>query len=681
MLTVNQTDFAGLRDGTGRPFTAFVDALIRVHGYVYGVGQAEILTTLRTNVQDGGVDTQVNQAMLGDPIGFLLLPACWQYKARLNDTITESELRRDIRKEHSARLIEKGYAYRLAICDDMPAETQTDWRKLLTEEARKIDPNAPEALVITASQLAWWANCYPALLPAHFGHKTGPVMFFEAWSRSITKVTPKFVPVEGWRAAAGLIEDHMDLRKPAVSATLPLKGMAGVGKTRLVHEVALKNAGAAGLVLYAKDGDDAEKKARSLANDKRTRCLLVADDCSIQARVSIGNVLKGHTDRVRVVCIDNSGERALSGQAELELDALPPSVVQRVLEENFPHISFERRRAYAQLSGGYIRFAADMCERNAQIREHLGPIIDAVQEYYLDRFRDDAQRQIIEALSLVQKVGFGEGVSDELDALCYLTGQTREHVLEVARRLKDAPGFVVRTTRYLYITPEIIVRVAFLNAWRRWFEPDSTVYLSRFPPILLESFQSRVAQSASPEVRAQVGTFFRNSVADMEPGDLTNTDIVQKLATLIDTDPDQYFPSLVILVRQAELQELRLVNGGPANRPGSRRILVWTAERLAAFERYFPGAEEVLRKLALAETEDGIRNNAKGVWSSLFRIVLSGTEFPFRKRVELLGSLLSSTTQEVSELALLALEKTLDLESPSPMGPSVVAGAIEIGRA
>ena len=74
MWTVNQTDFAKLRDGTGRPFTEFVDALIRAHGYVHGVTQADILTTLRTNVQDGGVDTQVNTSMVGDPMGFLLLP-------------------------------------------------------------------------------------------------------------------------------------------------------------------------------------------------------------------------------------------------------------------------------------------------------------------------------------------------------------------------------------------------------------------------------------------------------------------------------------------------------------------------------------------------------------------------------------------------------------------------------
>ncbi len=67
MWTVDEKDFLQLRYGGGEPFTAFVDALIRAHGFVYGVGEAQILTSLRTNIADGGVDTEVRLPMPGDP--------------------------------------------------------------------------------------------------------------------------------------------------------------------------------------------------------------------------------------------------------------------------------------------------------------------------------------------------------------------------------------------------------------------------------------------------------------------------------------------------------------------------------------------------------------------------------------------------------------------------------------
>jgi hypothetical protein len=237
MWFVDQKDFLLLRDGGGQPFTAFVDALIRAHGFVYGVGEAEILTSLRTNIADGGVDTEVQRAMPGDSSGFLLEPTCWQYKARQYADITDNDLLEEIEKRYAKQLIENGYAYRFAICDDMPAEKQTGWEQLLTNRAHQMNPQAPAARVVTASQLAAWANRYPALLPAHFGFDAGPVLYFEAWSRNITKVTPTFVPLEAWNGTAALIENHINLVRPTILATLPLQGMAGVGKTRLVHEV------------------------------------------------------------------------------------------------------------------------------------------------------------------------------------------------------------------------------------------------------------------------------------------------------------------------------------------------------------------------------------------------------------------------------------------------------------
>ena len=70
---------------------------------------------------------------------------------------------------------------------------------------------------------------------------------------------------------------------------------------------------------------------------------------------------------------------------------------------------------------------------------HVRPALPVVQDYYSNRFPEDEKREVIEALSLVQKIGYGEGVSEELDALCDLTRLDRRRFLQIADSLRDAP--------------------------------------------------------------------------------------------------------------------------------------------------------------------------------------------------------------------------------------------------
>jgi hypothetical protein len=165
MWTLDPIEIAGLRDGTGRPFTAFMDALLRSHSAVVGIAEAAVRTCLRTNLPDGGVDTEVAAAAEADETGFLLAKTCWQYKARRYADLTVTELVSELKKEYAAQLIQEGYAYRLAVCDDVPAPTRRQWETELTLGARQIDAEAPEVLIVTTSQLSAWANRYPPIDP------------------------------------------------------------------------------------------------------------------------------------------------------------------------------------------------------------------------------------------------------------------------------------------------------------------------------------------------------------------------------------------------------------------------------------------------------------------------------------------------------------------------------------
>ena len=159
---------------------------------------------------------------------------------------------------------------------------------------------------------------------------------------------------------------------------------------------------------------------------------------------------------------------------------------------------------------GFIRLAADMCERHADIAEagHTGPVLDHVRKYFESRIPDDQDRKAVEALALLPKVGYAEGVSEQLVQLCGLVGLEADKVIDVARRLHDRPGFVAKTTRFLYVTPQIIGEVAFAAAWERWVKDDPKQFLERLPPNLLAEFQELVRTTALPRARQIWGQFF-----------------------------------------------------------------------------------------------------------------------------------------------------------------------------
>ncbi len=179
------------------------------------------------------------------------------------------------------------------------------------------------------------------------------------------------------------------------------------------------------------------------------------------------------------------------------------------------------------------------------------------------------------------------------------------------------------------------------------------------------------------EVRALVAGTFRRWSTGLVPASLADPETVDQLVILIDTDPSIYLPILRRLVEHApEDQVLAITDDVFMGRIGARRNLVWLADRLAAFPEYFDDAEVILRRLALAETEPNIGNNATAIWQRLYHIVLSGTAVGFAERLERLLLFLHSDREPVVDLAIATVAGILDSHSMRIIGPAVVAGRI-----
>ena len=677
MPRITARDVTHQRGGGGEIFTDFVDTLIRTQGYASSVPYSNIRTNLRANVSDGGVDTQVDTPFIGDPTGYFSYPTIWQYKAVEYKTITKPKLRKEINKTYAKECIAHGFAYRLCICDDLTVKKQNEWENYLTRLCREINPDAPEAKVITSSSLANWCNKFPGLI-FRFLSIDIDSLHFHAWGINITSETHTYVPIPTWEPYREAIKRHINISGECIEVVLPLQGEAGVGKTRLVYEALKETEGAEGLVLYTQDEQSAQRIATMLANDASVYAILIADECSLGDRMRLGELLQGHRQRIRVISIDNSGERPPTGSPEHWLGKVPSDHLDSILERNFPSVPADRRSAYASLSGGYIRLAIDMCGHDGNIARagHVGPAIPTIQAYFHNRLSNQ-ERGIVEALSLLVKVGYKDDVSTELDHLCTLTSLSRHEIETVVNRMHNSSGFIARAGRYLYVSPEIISQIAFDGAWRRWIEPDPNSFLLRVTDAILENFIKRVARSATEEARRIVGDFFFEWAEHLTSGELATLSTVDRLVALVDTEPDTYFPYLRNIIENADLGQLMAVTGrGIGGRWGPRRSLVWLAERMAAFPEYFDNAAEILLKFALAESEPGIGNNATEIWKQLFRITLSGTAIPFLDRIKKLEERIFSIDEQTSNLALDALMGTIVFGGMRTVGWTVIAGRI-----
>jgi hypothetical protein len=678
---LNPADLRQLKGGGGELFVHFMDRLIRAEAVSGGLVGAAILTQLRVNIKDGGVDTEVKQAIPQDKSGWFAEPTCWQFKAVDGKEIDAKSLQEEIHKPYARELIKKGYGYRFCLLGDLTPEKLGDWETQLKEQALAITPQARDPRVVHGGSLLEWAERFPAIV-AYLRNWTRGGFHWRAWQDNCRAVTQTYVPNPEWKTVTEQILRHGQLGEPSVGgeACLLIGGAAGVGKTRLTFETLNELPEAPSLVLYIADEHEARAVATAIVNTPGQSAILVADECSPPTRHFLSENLRGHAQRVRMICLDNTAERLASAAGQIWLKADSLTNTEAVLAANFPEVPEDRRRRYALLSKGFVRFAADMCKHDAELaRGDMSRLLFSVEDYVRERLRRMGNEflPIVSLLALFHKVGSREDVVEELDGLWPLTPYTRQQFYDVVRGVRESPGFVVQAGRYWYVSPEIVARVLFAEGWERWVGCDLKGFFGQLPAYFLQQLLERVATHAKEEVRTQVGTFFRRWFAELTARDLTEPAVTSLAATLVETAPAEYLPRLRAVIEGGQPGNLQKITGHPLPaRWGPRRTLVWLLERLVSFPEFFPDCEACLFRLALEESEQQIVNNATAIWANLFSVYLSGTATPFEQRLPVLRQRTGSSSVSEARLGFAGLARALQRSEGHVLGEPVVAGRL-----
>jgi hypothetical protein len=674
-MLINALDVKKLQiEPGGQRFTEFVDALIRTEARIHSIQASLIATCLKTNAKDGGVDTRVDTILPGRNDWFEH-KTIWQYKAMDYGDLAP-KLTSEFKKAGVIKRIEEGYAYRLAICDGVPSETVTAWETELTEAARKINPNSAIAKVVTADALADWVRDYPAIALCFLQREVlGHAIHLQAWGKSITEQTPKYVSISASHAIATDLRSHVDLSHSVPDVVMSIIGESGSGKSRLVFE-ALRDAALDGLVLYVDNEDDAQYIAKLVAAFEGARKLiLVADESTPAVRELLRKMLRGYANSVRVISIDSS-ERLISGLIpEYQVKRPLPEDVREILRLNFPEVPQERRYAYSDLCEGFVQLAADLCRNDAMLMatREFGSVFGSMADYFHNRLDKVEQGlEVVLALSLFTKVGYIEEVSEEFDALCSLVQLEKVSAKATAHKLHDNPGFIGRSGRFFNVVPKIIAQVAFREAWQTWIANDPSSFMKAIPGSLIQQFINRVLSSEEGHRRI-VGDHFLRWASNVDCRGLVLADDADRLVALVEMQPETYLARLRQILTQADKEDIIALSTSTSGWSSRRRIL-FLLVRMAAFAECFGDVELCLLRLASVETEPTIGNNATNEWHRLFQIAVSGTPIHFNVRFDLLKKRLLSEDGVIRQLALGAMEDLLQLERFAQKKDTIIGG-------
>ncbi len=652
-------------DDGGARFTRFVNALIRAEMYLSRAPQSEFALVNRATVGDGGVDGEVKRAIPDDRTGWLReYPTLWQFTARDGIGPTLNKLMNDLDKEYAVKLLAKGYAVRACIKGPLQPQDLDRWERELTNRARQHNASAPPAYVLTASRLAQWANMFPGVASEHLG-VTLPlgIMCLHAWGRNATADTHTYVEVPRWATVKDSIGRHVDFGVQPEETVLDVVGESGVGKTRLTYETLKDLEGAAGLVVYASEGDVALNVASFLANNEHLSALLVVDECDARVSLKLADKLRGSTNRVRAVAISGPESQRVRTRSDSSVEQMPTDILEKVLEKNFPVVLRADRSAIASQTQGFVRLASYMCRLAAAGRGvSLDAALDHLDELVPQYVGSGNPLDALLTLALVKKVGYKDDMKRELESLCGLVGSLKpDEVSNAGKQLRDSCGFVGVSGRYMYVMPPIVARWAFERAWRKWAEDDASGFLNKVPPELLQVFLDQVSDAGHPEARKRAASFFEGWASALRPTDLTKTAVTDLLEALTETQPETYLPRLRKILESATDVELASIQAeGQSGHWGPRLHLVWLARHLAAFSGSFDDAEAILLRMATSESEGNWRHNAAGNWVNLFRMRLSGTEKPYAHRLALLRQRLFADNNRESGLALRALKEAIE---------------------
>ncbi len=690
MLDITPDDVALLNDTDLR---TLIGRLCESELRSRGLSAAAVTWSGHQNSADGGLDVRValgeGEAIEGfvprPQTGFQVKKSPMRHAAILDEMRPGGVLRPIIRD-----LANRSGAY-IIVSSESTSDISLRNRREAMQEAVQELPNAAELKLdfYDRGHIATWARDHAGMVlwvRSKIGRAVPGWRSYEAWAYAPEGLEGEYLldnthriragtetSESGLSPAEGIGRIRDRLRRPG--SVVRLVGLSGAGKTRFVQALFDSRVGDSsldpGLAHYTDVADGPDPSPATLVQNliaSRSRAIIVVDNCPPDLHRRVSDACRVPESTVSAITVEyDIREDQPEGTEVFELEVSSEDLIERLLKQRFPYLSWVDLHTIARFSGGNARIAIALAETVRREETIAGMSDEDLFKRLFEQRHGPSEPLLVAAQGLSLVYSFqGEDVSEgheaELFRLGATIGKNAQEMFQSAAELRRR-GLVQRRGVWRAVLPQAIANRLAARALQDI--PVANIeknLVDDAPERLVRSFSRRLGYlDGSPEaqqiVRGWLGV--GGLLADVLDLNDLGRDMFRNIAPV---DPE------------ATLSALERVVLGSAGDESVKKcaryvqLLVSLAYEPEQFER----SVALLVKTALAaaggsrESIAQDRNGASKALSSLFMIQLSGTHASPEQRESVIRSLLGSSDPAERELGLRALDAAI---TASHFGP------------
>jgi hypothetical protein len=459
----------------------------------------------------------------------------------------------------------------------------------------------------------------------------------------------------GVSAADGLTSIRDVLREPRKAVRIV--GLSGVGKTRFVQALFDHRVGKRSLdpsiAIYTNMSDDPDPQPVGLASDmvaSGTRAVLVVDNCPPDLHRRLAEVCRSASSLLSLVTIEYDIRD--DDPEETDVFRLEPSsveLIEKLVRARFKTISQVDGRTIATFSGGNARIALALAGTVGK-NDTLAGLTDAelFERLFQQRHgHDEALLLIAQVTSLVYSFQ-GEattGDEAELPIFAAMTGKFVDEIFRGVAALRDR-DLVQQRGVWRAVLPHAIANRLAAMALR-------SIPLETIKAKLIDGGSTRLLRSFS----RRLGYLHDNKVAVRIVNEWLSKDgLLGDIANLSDVEM-AIFENIAPVDPKAVLAALDRMPPASLSRRDSLAHIIGS---IAYDPKLFDRCTELLLRCGAGDDERNTNVDHDRHLTSLFYIILSGTNATIEQRLSVLDSLLRSDDAYRRKVGIKALHNVLE---------------------
>jgi len=640
------------------------------------------------NSADGGLDVRVSLEEGAAIEGFVPRPQTgFQVK---KSPMPRAEILDEMRPKGVLRPIIRDLANRSGAYIIVSAESTSDTslrnRRDAMREAVNDLPNAKDLALdfYDRGRVASWVRDHAGVVLWVRGRVRGPLpgwRAYEAWAYAPDGIEGEYLLEDtrrirtdtetsesGLSAAEGLQRIRDRLRRPG--SVVRLVGLSGVGKTRFVQALFDNRVGDRSLdpamAVYTDVADGPDPPPATFIHNliaSRSNAIVVVDNCPPDTHHRISEACRVPESTVSLITIEyDIREDQPEGTEVFELETSSEDLIERLLKQRFPDLSWVDLHTVARFSDGNARIAIALAETVRREETIAGMSDEDLFKRLFEQRHGRSEPLLIAAQGLSLVYSFqGEDVSEGHEAELFLlgaaVGKSSQEMFQSAAELRRR-GLVQRRGVWRAVLPQAIANRLAARALQDIPADTIEKYLvNDAPERIVRSFSRRLGYlDGSPEaqqiVRGWLG--FGGLLADvLNLNDLGST----MFRNIAPVDPEATLSAL---------ERTALASAGDESAKKCARYVPLLAS-LAYEARDFERSIGLLTRIAVAVAKKGSQdaigqdsNEASKAVICLFPIYFSSTHASPEQRESVIRSLLDSSNPAERELGLKALAAVLE---------------------